>query len=116
MRPSALAENISTVPVMQAEAYVIAGEVFQRQNRLLEAIGAFENAIAIHPDHVRANRWLGAVYYDTGSMRLATKHLRKTSELDPSDVNSLLLSPRSTTNTSSKRSCNRLSKCAAGAN
>lgn len=89
-----IAESISAVPVMQAEAYVIAGEVFHRQNRLLEAIAAFENVLAINADHVRANRWLGAAYYDTGSMRLATKHLRKTSELDASDVNSLLLSAK----------------------
>jgi len=89
-----IAEEISAVPVMQCEAYVIAGEVFQRQNRLKEALGAFQNALELNPRHVRANLWLGAIYYDTGAMRLATNHLRKAAELDLGDVNSLLLSAR----------------------
>lgn len=89
-----IAEKISTVPVMQSEAYVIAGEVFQRQNRLNEALDAFQNALKLNPRHVRANLWLGAIYYDTGAMRLATNHLRKAAELDPVDVNSLLLSAK----------------------
>ena len=89
-----IAEEISTVPVMQSEAYVIAGQVFQRQNRLNEALDAFQNSLRLNPQHLRANLWLGAIYYDTGAMRLATNHLRKAAELDPSEVNSLLLSAK----------------------
>ncbi len=88
------AEQISTVPVMQGESYVIAGEIFQRQNRLDNAIGAFESGLKLDPNHARAHRLLGTTYYDTGAMRFATDHLRKAAELDPSDVNSLLLSER----------------------
>ena len=89
-----VAEEISTVPVMQSEAYVIAGQVFQRQNRLNEALDAFQNALKLNPQHLRANLWLGAIYYDTGAMRLATNHLRKAAELEPGEVNSLLLSAK----------------------
>ena len=87
-------EDISKVPVMQGESYVLAGEIFQRQNRLSNAIGAFESGLRLDPNHVRAHRLLGATYYDTGAMRLATEHLRKAAELDPLEVNALLLSER----------------------
>lgn len=89
-----LAEEISAIPVMRAEAFVIAGEVYQRDNRLLDATAAFENAIDVEPQHARAHRWLGAIYYDTGAMQLAKIHLRKAAELEPTDVNSLLLSAK----------------------
>lgn len=89
-----LAEEISAIPVMQAEAYVIAGEIFQRQNRLSEASVAFEKAIEIDPQHSRAHRWLGIVYYDTGAMRLATNHLRLATQFEPAEPNSLLLSAK----------------------
>jgi tetratricopeptide (TPR) repeat protein len=89
-----LAEELSTLQVMQPEAYVIAGEVFHRQNRLNEATGAFTSALQQNPQHVRAHMWLGAVYYDTGAMGLANKHLREAAELDPSEVNALMLSAK----------------------
>jgi tetratricopeptide (TPR) repeat protein len=90
----ALAEDISTVPVMQAEAYVIAAEVFQRRNQLQEAVGALESALQMNPQHVRAHLLLGAIYYDTGAMRYATDHLRQAAELDPNDKNALMLSAK----------------------
>jgi tetratricopeptide (TPR) repeat protein len=88
----ALAEDLSELEVMQAESYVIAGEVFQIQNRLSEASAAFANALALNPEHVRAHLWIGTIYYDTGAMRLATEHLRRAAELEPREVNALLLS------------------------
>jgi len=89
-----IAEDLSTFQVMQADSYVIAGEVFQIQNRLLEATNAFSNALELNPEHVRAHLWIGALYYDTGAMRLATDHLRKAAELEPTEVNALLLSAK----------------------
>lgn len=89
-----LAEDISVVPAMQAESYVIAGEAFQKKNQLAEAISAFESAVALNPANERAHRWLGAVYYDTGAMRYATNHLRKAADLVPNEINSLLLSAK----------------------
>jgi tetratricopeptide (TPR) repeat protein len=90
----ALAEQISAVPAMRAEAYVIAGEAFHQQNDLTAAISAFASAIQENPQHARAYRWLGISYYDTGAMRLATTQLRSSARLDPQDVNSLLLSAK----------------------
>lgn len=89
-----LAEELTTLKVMQPEAFVIAGEVFHKQNRLTEATNAFSNAITQNPQHVRAHMWIGAVYYDTGAMGLANEHLRKAAALDPTEVNALLLSAR----------------------
>jgi tetratricopeptide (TPR) repeat protein len=89
-----IAEEISVVSVMQGESYVIAGEVFRRQNRLSEAIGAFESGLKLDSNHARTHRLLGATYYDTGAMRFATEHLRKAAELDPLDINSLMLSEK----------------------
>ncbi len=89
-----MAEDLSTLQVMQADSYVIAGEVFQIQNRLLEATNAFANALELNPEHVRAHLWIGALYYDTGAMRLATTHLRKAAELEPNEINALLLSAK----------------------
>jgi tetratricopeptide (TPR) repeat protein len=87
-----MAEELSSLQIMQPESYVIAGEVFQMQNRLAEARNAFEAALAMNPAHIRAHLWIGTIYYDTGAMRLATNHLRKAAELEPNEVNALLLS------------------------
>ncbi|MEO8272083.1 MAG: tetratricopeptide repeat protein, partial [Aureliella sp.] len=65
------AEEISAIEIMQAEAYVLAGEIFLRENRLAEATDAFQEALARNSRHARAHRWLGVLYYDTGAMRLA---------------------------------------------
>ena len=89
-----LAESISEVPVMQGESYAIAGEVFQREGNWNAAIDAFNHSIEINPQHTRAHRWLGIIYYDSGAMRLATEHLRKVADLDTSDVRALFLSGR----------------------
>ena len=82
---------ISRVPVMRAESYVIAAEAFRLQGRLTDAIAALEEAIGQHPGHLRAHRWLGAIYFDTGAMRAAVTHLRKVADLDPRDHRSLRL-------------------------
>lgn len=79
---------ISQVPVMQAESYVIAAEAFRVQGRLADAIAALKEAIGRHPGHLRAHRWLGAIYFDTGAMRDAVTHLRKVADLDPQDYRS----------------------------
>lgn len=86
-----VAEEISRFPVMRAEAYVIAGEAFRGQGRWADAISAFRSALELRPDHVRAHRWLGAVYYDTGAMQLAARHLRRVADLDPNEYRSLRL-------------------------
>lgn len=88
------AEEISRIPAMRAEAYMIAGEVFRRQHRWAKAIGAYESALQSHPTNIRAHRWLGVIYHDTGAMRRATNHLRKAAELDSGDFRSLRLSGR----------------------
>lgn len=85
------ATAISRVPVMQAESYVIAAEAFRVQGRLADAIAALQEATGQHPSHLRAHRWLGAIYFDTGAMRAAVTHLRKVADLDPRDYRSLRL-------------------------
>lgn len=87
-----IAEDISAIEIMQPEAYVLAGEIFLRENRLTEATDAFQRALELNPRHARAHRWLGVLYYDTGAMRLATDELRAAAAEDTEDTNSLLLS------------------------
>ena len=85
------AERLSKIPAMQAESCTIAGEIFQAQGKWKQAIGAFLGALELHPELTRAHRWLGAIYHDTGAMHLASYHLRKVAELDPTDFRSLRL-------------------------
>ncbi len=82
------AENLSKIPALQAESYMIAGEVFHAQGKWQDALGAFHGALKLHPDLMRAHRWLGAIYYDMGAMHLAIEHLRKVAELDATDYRS----------------------------
>jgi tetratricopeptide (TPR) repeat protein len=90
----AAAEQISSVPALQAEAYVLAGEVFRARGDLQAATGAFQGALQQHRDSLRAHRWLGAIYYDTGAMLLALEHLREVAALDPRDYRALRLAAR----------------------
>ncbi len=85
------AEQLSKIPALRAESLMIAGEAFHGQGKWREAIGAFQRAVALQPDLVRAHRWLGAIYFDTGAMQLATDELRRVAELDASDCHSLRL-------------------------
>jgi tetratricopeptide (TPR) repeat protein len=85
------AERLSTIPVMQPESFMIAGEAFRTQGRWSEAIQCYRNVVEREPQHVRAHRWLGALYHDTGAMQLATGHLRTVAELDRQDYRSLRL-------------------------
>ena len=84
-----LAEKLSEIPVLQAECYLIAGEVFTKRLQYLAALDAFTNAIKKDPTNVRAHRWLAVVYHDTGAMNKATEHLRIVANLDPTDLRSL---------------------------
>lgn len=88
----AVAEELSEISIMQAECYVIAGEVFMRRVQFLAAINAFSNAVKLDPSHVRAHRWLGVVYHDTGAMSMATDHLRSVAKFDPKDYRALRFS------------------------
>ncbi len=87
-----IAEQVSAVPILRAESFMIAGDVFRRQGRWGDAINLFQQAQEVHPDHLRAHRWLGALYHDTGAMKLAVDHLRRAADLDPSDYRVLRLS------------------------
>jgi len=84
-----LAERLSEIPVLQAECYLIAGEVFTKRLQYLAALDAFTNAAKKDPSNVRAHRWLAVVYHDTGAMNKATEHLRIVASLDPTDLRSL---------------------------
>lgn len=88
----AVAEAISRVPVMQSEAYLIAGQAFHGLGRWGAAIEAFRGALQAYEHSTRAHRWLGALLYDTGAMWEAVEHLRAVAALDPSDTRSLRLS------------------------
>ena len=84
-----LAERLSEIPVLEAECYLIAGEVFTKRLQYLAALDAFTNAAKKDPSNVRAHRWLAVVYHDTGAMNKATEHLRIVASLDPTDLRSL---------------------------
>ena len=86
-----IAEQISRVPVMQTEAYLLAGEAFHAQGMWADAIAAFRGALSTHADCLRAHRWLGATLYDTGAMRTAVEHFRTVADFDPDDFRTLRL-------------------------
>lgn len=89
-----ITEQISTVPIMQPESYMIAGDVFRGQGRWRDAIGCLQNAVTQNPGLARAHRWLGVVYYDLGAMQQATDHLRLAADADSSDFGVLRLAAR----------------------
>ncbi len=89
-----IAEQISRVPIMQSESYMIAADVFRGQGRWGDAIGCLQQAITINPGLARAHRWLGILHYDLGAMRQATQHLRIAADADPTDFGVLRLSAR----------------------
>ncbi len=88
----AIAEEVSRVPVMQGEAYLIAGEAFHKRGLWADAIGAFQGASQSDPANPRPHRWLGMIHYDLGAMTQAIDHLRTVADLDPTDSASLRLS------------------------
>jgi tetratricopeptide (TPR) repeat protein len=87
----AIAQEVSKVPVMRGEAYLIAGEAFFKRGLWVDAIGAFEGAVETEPNNPRPHRWLGMIHYDLGAMYEAVRHLREVAKLDPSDLAALRL-------------------------
>lgn len=87
----AIAQEVSRVPVMRGEAYLIAGEAFFKKGLWVDAIDAFEGAVETEPNNPRPHRWLGMIHYDLGSMYEAVRHLREVAKLDPSDLAALRL-------------------------
>ena len=87
----AIAQEVSKVPVMRGEAYLIAGEAFFKKGLWVDAIGAFEGAVETEPNNPRPHRWLGMIHYDLGAMYEAVRHLREVAKLDPSDLAALRL-------------------------
>ena len=86
-----IAERLSALQVMQPESHMIAGDVFRARGAWTDAIRCYNNAVGMNPGLARAHRWLGVMYYDTGAMQLATRHLRTVANIDVKDYRVLRL-------------------------
>ena len=86
------ATELSRIPMMVTESYMVAAEAFRHEGKWGEAIACLTNAVEQNPGHARAHRWLGIIYYDTGAMKLATNHLRSAADIDVQDYSVLRLS------------------------
>ena len=87
-----IAEQLSAIPMMQTESFMVAAEVFRSQGQWNDALRCLGNAVQRNPGHARAHRWMGIIYYDTGAMQRATEHLRAAADIDVHDVGVLRLS------------------------
>ena len=66
------------------------GQLAYKEERLDEAIVAFERVIELEPSHVKAHNYLGTVYYLNGRPNEAIKTLQRALQLDPKHSHSYL--------------------------
>lgn len=70
---------------LETASLTLMGEAWYRLGRHVEAQAALQEVLKREPDSLEAHRWLAASYYDQGVVGMATEHLHRTAELDPSD-------------------------------
>ena len=66
-----------------AEPYAALGLVYGGQREGAKAHDAFEKAIALEPNDITANLWLGTNQYEAGYLKLANATFDKVLEIDP---------------------------------
>jgi len=82
-----LAREASGVGLTAADAF-FKGVAAYDAGKIAEAENWFKKATIADPEYVKAWRWLGRVYYETGRYDKAVEAYKKAVELDPEDATS----------------------------
>lgn len=80
-----LALQARSHPDIELDASVLAGEAAYKMGATGNAKMLWEEVLLKDPDFVQAHQWLGAMFYDIGSMSDAIFHLQQVSKLVPDD-------------------------------
>ena len=73
-------------PDIELDASVLAGEAAYKMGASGNAKMLWEEVLLKDPSFVQAHQWLGAMFYDIGSMNDAIFHLQQVSKLVPDDA------------------------------
>jgi tetratricopeptide (TPR) repeat protein len=73
-------------PDIELDASVLAGEAAYKMGATGNAKMLWEEVLLKDPSFVQAHQWLGAMFYDIGSMSDAIFHLQQVSKLVPDDA------------------------------
>ncbi|NOZ72681.1 MAG: tetratricopeptide repeat protein [Chloroflexi bacterium] len=68
------------------DAYFGLGNAYTRQNKLTEAMNAYQQALAINPNHAATLSNLGVVYYQLGKLSEAKETFSKALDVSPDDA------------------------------
>ena len=69
-------------PELRVRTLTLSGEALYRVQDFQAAVGLLVQAVNADPQHVDAQRWLAAAYYDLGLTNDAMRHLAQVAELD----------------------------------
>ena len=84
-----LAREIEKQKPREAEFYIVLGDAWKNTGKPREAIAAYESAVRLRPDSVRALRALAAALQDSGASSQASEILKRALPLAPSDPETL---------------------------
>ena len=70
---------------LRTPSLLLLGECYYRVQRHAEAELCFLRVISEEPDQVDARRWLGAIYYDLGTVKVAVRQIEHVIRLAPGD-------------------------------
>src|SRR5262245_49378080 len=65
------------------------GRALHAQNKLREAIGEYEAALALSPNQAEYLHYLGVALHQTGDTKAGLERIRRALELDPNDLGAL---------------------------
>ncbi len=91
MKPAetALRNSLRTVPTLSQNLLYL-GDALYGQQRVADALAAYQDALAALPDYALAHNRLGAVYLRRSQWSLAETHLRRCVELNSDSPNALV--------------------------
>jgi tetratricopeptide (TPR) repeat protein len=72
-------------PDTRVLAYTLSGEALYKAKQFRDAQRILTDAIRLDPQQTDAHRWLAAMYYDTGAMNHAIRHLAIVAQQAPRD-------------------------------
>jgi tetratricopeptide (TPR) repeat protein len=84
-----LAREIDKQKPREAEFYIVLGDAWKSTGKPREAIAAYEQAIRLRPDSVRALRALAGALQDSGDSSQASEILKRALQLAPADPETL---------------------------
>jgi tetratricopeptide (TPR) repeat protein len=73
-------------PKAREARHLARGDLYFNQQRYREAALEYTNVLQVQATHARATRQLGLAHYMLGELEPARRHLTKSQELEPSDI------------------------------